>query len=269
MREGLLRKIKSLLFELGARNAGSRLYAPHKVSELRRLLEVPFDSNQILQGFGYRLDERLVEYPWLFSRLPAGPGELLDAGSVLNHDFILSHPRLKSKKITIMTLAPEDHSFWERGINYIYGDLRHTYFRDECLDFVVCISTLEHIGLDNQRFHAGELHEKASGSHLAAVQEFRRTLKSGGRCYITVPFGKKFRGQWHQVFDGAMVDEMVAAFAPAWLAETYFRHLAGVGWQRSSRSASADAVYFDHEVDQPWAGCPAAAEAIVCLELVK
>jgi SAM-dependent methyltransferase len=269
LREELLRKIKSVLFDLGARNAGSRLYAPYKVSELRRLLELPFNPDHVPEGFGYKLDERLVEYPWLFSRLPEGPGELLDAGSVLNHDFILSHEKLQAKKLTIMTLAPEAHSFWDRGINYVYGDLRRTYFRDECFDFVVSVSTLEHIGLDNQRFHAGGLNETAAGSHLAAVQEFRRTLKPGGRCYITVPFGKKFRGQWHQVFDGAMVKEMVAAFAPSSFTETYFRHLPEAGWQASSRSAAADAVYFDHEVDQPWKGCPAAAEAIVCLELVK
>src|SRR4030088_2822748 len=105
LRLALLRKIKSILFDIGARNAGSRLYAPHKVSELRRLLELPFDPDNVRKGFGYKLDERLVEYPWLFSRLPDGPGALLDAGSVLNHDFILSHSRLQSKNITIMTLA--------------------------------------------------------------------------------------------------------------------------------------------------------------------
>ena len=210
LREVFLRKLKSVLFAAGARNAGSRLYAPHKVSELRRILKLPFDAGSVPRGWGRRLDERLVEYPWLFSRLPAGLGELLDAGSVLNHGFILNHPmlqdRLKGKKITIMTLAPEGHSFWDRGINYVYGDLRHTYFRDGAFDFVVCVSTLEHIGLDNQRFHAGALSTSTSGSHLVAVQEFRRTLKPGGRCYVTVPFGKRFRGQWHQVFDGDMVD---------------------------------------------------------------
>ncbi len=270
LHEALLRKIKSVLFDLGARNAGSRLYAPHKVSELCRVLEMPFDGGKLPPGFGHMLDERLVEYPWLFSRLPNGPGELLDAGSVLNHDFILGHERLKGKKITIMTLAPEGHSFWDRGINYVYGDLRHTHFRDDYFDSIVCVSTLEHIGLDNQRFHSGNLDEaEQGGTYLAAVEEFRRTLKPGGRCYITMPFGKNFRGQWHQVFDGDMVDEMVATFAPSSSKETYFRHLPDVGWQTSSRSAAADAIYFDYEVDKPFPGCPAAAEAIVCLEMVK
>lgn len=270
LREAFLRKLKSVLFALGARNAGSRLYAPHKVSELRRLLDLPFDPNHVPHGFGHKLDERLVEYPWLFSRLPDSPGELLDAGSILNHDFILSHSKLQGKKLTIMTLAPEGKSFWDRGINYIYGDLRQTYFRDSYFDFVVCISTLEHIGLNNQRFHAGQLNETAPcGSHLQGVQEFRRVLKPGGRCYITVPFGKRFRGRWHQVFDGDMIDDLLAAFAPASHTETYFRHLPDAGWQISARNAASNAIYFDFEVDKPFPGCPAAAEAIVCLELIK
>ena len=274
LRETVLRKLKKALFDLGARNAGSRLYAPHKVSELRRFLELPFDPDTLPKGFGHKLDERLVEYPWLFSRLPAGPGELLDAGSVLNHDFILSHPGLMSKKITIMTLAPEGHSFWNLGINYVYGDLRQTYFRGDYFDFVVCVSTLEHIGLDNQRFHSGRFTDRTTkgaltGSHVEAVREFRRILKAGGRCYITVPFGKSFRGKWHQVFDGDMIDELVATFRPASFKESYFRHLPGAGWQTSSRKAASDAVYFDYQVDRSWPGCPAAAEAIACLELEK
>ena len=62
---------------------------------------------------------------------------------------------------------------------------------------------------------------------------------------------------------------MVATFAPACVTETYFRHLPDAGWQTSSRSAAADAIYFDYEVDKPWKGCPATAEAIVCVEMVK
>ncbi len=34
--------------------------------------------------FGYRLDERVVEYPWIYHHLPNDPEILLDAGSSLH-----------------------------------------------------------------------------------------------------------------------------------------------------------------------------------------
>src|SRR5689334_14100563 len=38
---------------------------------------------QLPRGFGFALDERIVEIPWAFAAM--GGGRLLDAGSALNH----------------------------------------------------------------------------------------------------------------------------------------------------------------------------------------
>jgi ubiquinone/menaquinone biosynthesis C-methylase UbiE len=37
----------------------------------------------------------------------------------------------------------------QNNISYVYGDLRNTILKDQCFDEIVCISTLEHIGMDN------------------------------------------------------------------------------------------------------------------------
>ena len=71
------------------------------------------------ERYGYRIDERIVELPWLLSKLPRGPQRLLDAGSALNFQPILKHPCIAEKKLVISTLAPESHSFWDRGISYV------------------------------------------------------------------------------------------------------------------------------------------------------
>ena len=81
---------------------------------------IDFDPDIIPQGYGLRIDERAVEYPWMFSRLPEGNGNLLDAGSILNYNYILNHPKLKTKKIYISTLAPEKRCFWTKVVSYIY-----------------------------------------------------------------------------------------------------------------------------------------------------
>ena len=51
-------------------------------------------------GHGVGIDERSVEYAWLLSHLGVSDEPLLDAGSTLNHAYVLDHVRCqKSKRI--------------------------------------------------------------------------------------------------------------------------------------------------------------------------
>src|SRR4051794_31947923 len=88
-------KLKKALFLRGNRGPANRWYKGYRLGELIRSLKKPFHHDQLPDGYGRWLDERIIEYPWLFSRLSSGPGKLLDAGSILNHHFIISHPKLK------------------------------------------------------------------------------------------------------------------------------------------------------------------------------
>ena len=75
-----------------------------------------FRQNQSLpDGYGMYLDERVVEYPWVISRLNSEPAYLLDAGSVLNYHYIISHRILQTRKVSIITLAPEVNCFSSKG----------------------------------------------------------------------------------------------------------------------------------------------------------
>jgi hypothetical protein len=88
------------------------------------------------------------EYSWLLAHLQSGPEIFLDAGSALNHAFILEQPVLEKKKLHILTLAPESNCFWQKGISYLYHDLRSIPIRDGYYDAIVGLSTLEHVGCD-------------------------------------------------------------------------------------------------------------------------
>ena len=125
-----------------------------------------FHPGKLPDGYGVDLDERIIEYPWLLSHLPSGPGLLLDAGSALNFRFLLDLPALAAKTVHICTLAPERQSFWELGISYTFQDLRRTCYRDAFFDHVVSLSTVEHIGLDNGRFYTGSVLEPARSRQL-------------------------------------------------------------------------------------------------------
>jgi hypothetical protein len=267
----VIASIRASIFPLAGRKVNSLWYTPYKFQQIKRALALPFDPTRLPCPYGRWLDERIVECPWLLSQLPEGPATLLDAGSALNHDFILRHAKLRHKSLTIMTLAPEADCFWHAGISYVYGDLRHTVFRDDYFDHIASLSTIEHIGLDNTLFYTADRGkaENAPEAFLAAITELRRILKSGGSLFLSVPFGKRCVRNWLQVFDGEMIDRIVATFEPRLHSAAYFRYSEPDGWRMSSRAASADARYFDYHSEPAWPGSPAAAEAVACLTLTK
>lgn len=95
------KRIKVCYYSFMGSRPWSRGYAEHKEAEIVKCLaDGRFPAESLPFGFGFRLDERIVEYPWLVSRLPKASGILLDAGSTLNQTYLLSQPSLRAKKFT-------------------------------------------------------------------------------------------------------------------------------------------------------------------------
>lgn len=243
------------------------------------LLERFRTGSALPEGYGYRLDARIIEIPWTFSRVNKGPGRFLDAGSAFNYDFTLLSPTLEDQKITIVTLSPEGEAFWQLGVSYVFGDLRQLDFRDELFDIVACISTIEHVGMDNSLYAGDEdIARRGDPSEfLLAVSELRRVLKPRGKLLITFPFGRYENHGWFQQFDASLVDQLVQSFAPTRSREMIFRYLPD-GWRLSNRQECADCEYFDvHESKQFKPDSPislpadyvAGERAVACLELNK
>lgn len=244
------------------------------------LLAAMREGRVLPQGYGYRLDARMIEIPWVCARVAAsGPGRLLDAGSSLNFRYVVAAPLLASQKIHVTTLAPERRAFWKLGVSYIYGDLRELVLRDGVFDSVSCISTIEHVGMDNERY-AGAASEALRGQpteFLQAVDELKRVLKPGGSLYVTFPFGRYEDHGWFQQFDAALADRLIERFAPVQACENVYRYFAE-GWRLSSREQCADCEFFDVQASKYFkAGStldfpphyPAGEGAVMCLQLVK
>lgn len=271
-----VRWFRRLLYRLRGRKPWQYGYSDYKNQQIAAVLVNTavmnrFQHDQPLPAhYSQRLDERLVEFPWLISHLPATPGRLLDAGSTINFDYILDQPVWKHHDVNIMTLAPEPISFWQRRISYVYGDLRQVPFRDDWFNTITCISTLEHVGMNNAIYTSDTHFQEAdTQSHLEVIAECRRILKPGGKLYLTVPYGIFKLCGFQQVFNAAMIQAVKAKFGGQVVTETYFRYTAD-GWQRSTAADCANSDYFDINVTKQYdADYAAAARAVACLILKK
>ncbi len=230
-------------------------------------------------GFGPDIDERCVEYPWALANLPAGPARMLDAGSTLNYDFLLDQEAVRQKVLHILTFAPEKQAFWNRGISYLFADLRDIPVRDGYYDVIVCISTLEHVGCDNSRWTKQDSHrEERPEDFLLAMSELRRVLRPGGLLLLTVPFGAYCHYGWFQQFNRPLLSRAIDAFgSAAECTETFYRYTSE-GWHRATAEECADCEYVRSYKGPPsqWPSRiplepdgAVAARAVACVRIVK
>jgi SAM-dependent methyltransferase len=254
---------------------GRRPWTAGYYTARRCLIERAIDARSLAPGvalppgYGARLDERVVEYPWLYARLPREPGVVLDAGSALNHLFLLSRPPIVNSNLSICTLAPEKRCYWKRAVSYIFDDLRATRFGHGVFDIVISVSTIEHIGLDNTLLYTADAskREHDAGGFIEAVREFRRILKPGGSCFITVPFGKAKNHGWFQVFDSAMIDAILKTFKPTDSEISYFGYSAE-GWAAADPESLKEATFFDIHAQKRYdPDFAAGGRGVACLRL--
>lgn len=248
-----------------------------KVLQDQSLLKIFNQGKSLPNGYGLSLDERCVEYPWLFAKLPDAVQYVLDAGSVLNYEYLIDQPYFTNKRLHITTLAPEYKCFWKKGISYFFEDLRQLPIKDEFYDVIVCLSTLEHVGLDNTQYARGKhFSENRSNDYRLAVKELSRILKPGGSLFLSVPFGKYQNFGDFQQFDAALLTDAIAAFCTAQIIEkTYFKYSTD-GWQVATEADCADCEYVHNDewlAQTPGQAKPsdgaAAARAVACVHLLR
>ena len=240
------------------------------------------EGTMLPDAYGVGLDERCIEYPWLLSQFASPPLRLLDAGSTLNHEFVLRDPRLRDVTIHILTLAPEETCLWKLPASYIFSDLREMPTREAYYDAVACISTLEHVGFDNS-FYARDRPPEAERrfDFRVVMRELRRVLAPGGTLFLTVPFGEYRNGGWYQQFNSELLQDAIDSFGDCQVASKRFYKYERSGWQIAEEGAVRDCQFVawndprpgvpkpPRDDDSPTSDLAAAARAVACVRLVK
>lgn len=269
-----LRNLFILLYKFNKGRPWSTGYSFYKFTYIRNVVEKElhyFRKGALPQRYGSGLDERAVEYPWVFSRIKKKERVILDAGSSLNHWDILSLSCLRERTMYLANLFYEGQYGSKKNVIYRYEDLRELSFPEEYFDAVVCISTLEHVGMDNTCLYGTDERKKenAPSAYLQAAQELKRVLKKGGALYLTVPYGMYKHHGWFQIFDHKMIKSVVDCFRPERSDVTFFKYVHHQ-WQFANEQECQNAVFLDiHAGGMPKGSTQAASESVVCLELVK
>jgi SAM-dependent methyltransferase len=207
---------KDAILGLPARMRGPLSRAAKDLRD-RRIEDVMTRGGRPLAGaveggpFGLGLDERSVEIPLALAAAALDrPGDVLDAGAALNLALVrrlAGRPRARLVHFTLPgskePVLPGDP---DRFV-YAFGDLRAMPFCDSAFGRIVCVSTLEHVGMDTTRFGASVVPGEGGA---AAVGELVRVLAPGGTLLVTVPYGRAADFGWFRVFDRTGLDGLLA-----------------------------------------------------------
>jgi SAM-dependent methyltransferase len=178
-------------------------------------------------------------------------------------------PFVSFKRDALRAHAASSHRPW-LGVSCLYEDLRALPYRASYFDAVACISTLEHVGMDN-RLYGSDLPPAAEPQREAAraLDELVRVLAPGGTLFLTVPYGAAEDHGWFRQYDreaGITLGEVRGLTLEAL---SVFRYTAA-GWRRSDLDDAADATYRDYQQSPELvADRAAAARAVACMRFMR
>ncbi len=169
--------------------------------------------------------ERILEHIFVHTRMPRPPARVLDMGCAESLAAIeLASMGYQVVGVDLRRLPLEHPNFTQVQANL--GDLP---FPDGAFDVVVCLSTVEHVGL-------GWYTKADTTTDRKAIREAARTLKSGGTFVLTVPFGRATITPLHRVYDRSQLDDLLT---PLSVREVSFGVRDGETWVMTDDEAAA------------------------------
>jgi hypothetical protein len=226
-----------------------------------------------LDGVGDGLSERVVEVPWALRLLDAQPaGTVLDVGTAFAPVVYKRWLVRLAHRVETLDLAPTTMP----GATSHRGDVRRTSLASDSFDYAVCISTLEHVGLDNSQYGLGGSHdqpddeqdglyggpdraghapEELDAGDVLALRELGRVAR---RVLVTVPAGRDADMGWQRQYSPRRFRRVVEQAGLSFERLELFVHDPAGGWRAATEEEVLTRTYGDGAI---------AAAAIICAEL--
>jgi SAM-dependent methyltransferase len=184
-------------------------------------------------------DERAVEIPWCLTRYD-GERRVLDVGyAFAEAAYVAGLLALGAEELVGVDLAEADVP----GLRSVVADVRTLPFDDDSFDFALCISTLEHVGRDNEVYDVDAPREDSGDE--AALRELRRVLDKNGRLLVSVPTGVADDQGWQVVRTPEQwIERFERSGFVVYEDELYVR--GGDGWRTAPLEEARTARYLEH-----------------------
>jgi len=196
-------------------------------------------------NFGKGMPERVPEL--LLAALSYQPGvKVLDVGYAnamkchLNMIDSLASP----KNFTGIDIVPASYDATPYYSKMLTADMAGNDSLDERFDLIWCISTLEHIGMDNSSYQKDFRLEQAAD--FRAIENMFRLLSPAGKLLVTVPYGREEDHGWLRNYHRERWQNIIALTREsANITEWYFKHTYGSGWNLALSEELAHVGYYD------------------------
>lgn len=149
--------------------------------------------------------ERHVEWSFLSSEMPQGPGEAMDFGCENGYMSLLAAE--KGFRVLAIDLEPRSFAFQHSNIKFQVGDFLKLDVPQNHFDLIVNCSSVEHVGVAGRY---GITAQRDEGD-LEAVRKFAKVLKPGGLLIMTAPCGKDaIMAPWCRVYGAERLPRLLS-----------------------------------------------------------
>ena len=201
-------------------------------------------------------NERVVENSFIENCL-LERNNVADMGFAYAEDrwyFLLN--KLKINNLVGIDLATQQRIDYGVYKMKLLEDMREMNIESKTFDAILCVSTLEHVGMNNKIY--GFKKENRPQDQSKALDELYRILRNGGRLYLTLPFGHYQVEDWYVQYDLEHLMRLITS--SKFITKRMFCYKENNGW-RFEKSWNFSDVYYQAEKHR--------AGGVVCLILQK
>lgn len=201
--------------------------------------------------------ERNVEWSFLSTEMPSGPGEAIEFGCEQGYMSLLAAQ--KGFHVIANDLQEQFFTWQHPAVQFRQGDFLKLDLPRNHFDLAINCSSVEHVGVAGRY---GITVEESEGD-IAVMNHLAEILKPGGLLLMTAPCGQDaVMPPWCRVYGPARLPRLFSPFRL--IKESYWTKDAANRWTMSSREGAL-AYPPKHDPSDPY-GC---AYALGCFVLTK